>query len=57
MDIANFVLQAISTVGFPAVMCGALMWYISTTQTKTQEVIIDLTSAISELKVALKKEE
>lgn len=57
MEIANFVLKAISTVGFPAVMCGALMWYISTTQTKTQEVIIDLTSAISELKVALKKED
>lgn len=57
MELGNFILNAISTVGFPAVMCGALMWYINSTQTKTQEVIVELTSAISELKVALKKED
>ena len=57
METCNFILDAISKVGFPAVMCGALMWYINTTQTKTQVVITELTTAISELKVALKKEE
>lgn len=57
MAICKFILDAISTVGFPAVMCGALMWYINSTQTKTQEVIVELTSAITELKVALKREE
>lgn len=57
MEKYTFLLQAISTVGFPIVMCGALMWYINVTQTRTQEVIAELTSAIIELKSALKKEE
>ena len=57
MEMCNFILDAISKVGFPAVMCGALMWYINSTQTKTQVVITELTAAITELKVALKKEE
>lgn len=57
MEIYKFVLDAISNVGFPAVMCGALMYYINYTQTRTQEVIAELTTAITELKVVLKKED
>lgn len=57
MEIYQFITDAISNVGFPAVMCGALMYYINVTQTRMQEVISELTTAISELKVALKKEE
>lgn len=57
MEMCEFILDAISKVGFPAVMCGALMWYINSTQTKTQAVITELTTAITELKTALKKEE
>ena len=46
-------LQAVSTVGFPIVMCGCLMYYIYTTQTKTQEIITELTKAITELKAGI----
>lgn len=28
MDTVNIVLQAVTTVGFPTVCCGALMYYI-----------------------------
>lgn len=43
-------LNAISVVGFPVIMCCALFWYIYTSQAKTQEVLLELTQAISELK-------
>ena len=46
-------LQAVSTVGFPIVMCGCLMYYIYTAQTKTQEIITELTKAITELKAVI----
>lgn len=49
----NSLLQAVSTVGFPIVMCGCLMYYIYTTQTKTQEIITELTKAITELKAVI----
>lgn len=57
MEKYTLLLEAISTVGFPIMMCGALMWYINATQTRMQEVIAELTTAITELKVALKKED
>lgn len=43
-------MTAVTTVGFPCVMCGALMYYIYNVQTKTQECLSDLTEAITELK-------
>ena len=46
-------LQAVSTVGFPIVMCGCLMYYIYTAQTKPQEIITELTKAITELKAVI----
>ena len=46
-------LQAVSTVGFPIVMCGCLMYYIYTAQTKTPEIITELTKAITELQAVI----
>ena len=44
------IMTAISTIGFPCVMCGALMYYIYNVQVKTQECLSELTEAIVELK-------
>ena len=44
------ILQAVSSVGFPCVMCGCLMYYIYQTQNKTQEILTELTTAIVDLK-------
>ena len=44
------IMTAVSTIGFPAVMCGALMYYIYSVQIKTQECLSELTEAIIELK-------
>lgn len=44
------IMTAISTIGFPCVMCGALMYYIYGVQVKTQECLSELTEAIIELK-------
>ena len=43
-------MQAITTVGFPIVVSGCLMYYIYTVQLKTQECLSELTEAIVELK-------
>lgn len=44
------IMTAVSTIGFPCVMCGALMYYIYNVQVKTQECLSELTEAIMELK-------
>lgn len=46
----NQIMTAISTIGFPCVMCGALMYYIYNVQIKTQDCLSELTEAITELK-------
>lgn len=56
MDV-NVLCNAISLVGFPVVMCGALFWYIYTSQAKTQEVLMELTQVISELKGVIQNDE
>lgn len=38
MDI-NVILQAVTTVGFPIVCCGAMMWYVKYTTDKNREQI------------------
>ena len=53
----NSLTNAISLVGFPAIMCGALFWYIYTSQAKTQEILMELTQVISELKVVIQNDE
>lgn len=49
--------NAISLVGFPVVMCCALFWYIYVSQAKTQEVLMELTQVISELKGVIQNDE
>lgn len=52
---ANLILQGISTVGFPAVMC-LLMYYQMNKQTKAHaEEISKLTSVINDNTVATKQ--
>lgn len=56
MDVSALT-NAISLVGFPVVMCCALFWYIYVSQTKTQEILMELTQVISELKVVIQNDE
>ena len=49
----NELVQAISTVGFPIVMCGCLMYYINNTLENVRNTMNDLESVILELKGVL----
>ena len=49
----NEILQAISSVGFPIVMCGCLMYYINNTLENVRKTMNDLESVILELKAVL----
>ena len=49
----NEIVQAVSTVGFPIVMCGCLMYYINNTLENVRKTMNDLESAILELKGVL----
>ena len=49
----NELVQAVSTVGFPIVMCGCLMYYINNTLENVRKTMNDLESAILELKGVL----
>lgn len=53
----NDVLTAISTVGFPAVMCGALCYYIYKVQTPLIEAINKNSEAITKMASALEVKE
>ena len=53
----NDVLTAISTVGFPAVMCGALCYYIYKVQTPLIEAINKNSEAITKMASALEAKE
>jgi len=50
---SNELVQAISSVGFPIVMCGCLMYYINSTLENVRKTMTELTSAILELKGVL----
>lgn len=52
----DHLITAISSVGFPIAMCGALGYYILKIEEKTQESITNLTIAITELKEVIKNE-
>lgn len=43
-------MQAITTVGFPIVVSGCLMYYIYKVECKTQEVLNKLNQSLVELK-------
>lgn len=45
-DVTNL----ISSIGFPCFMCTALMYYIYKMETKTHEILTNLTTVIVELK-------
>lgn len=47
------ILTAISTVGFPIVMCGGLFWYMIKQNEKHSDESIAMREAITELKVAI----
>ena len=46
MEIINLILQAISTVGFPIVVTGFLLWERKTTTEKLTETIANNTKVI-----------
>ena len=53
----NEILQAVSTVGFPIVMCGCLMYYINNTLENIRKTMTDLESVILELKGVIGNDE
>lgn len=50
-------LQAVSSVGFPIVMCGVLCFYIFKIQTKLIESIDNNTKTISEIAMKINNSE
>ena len=48
MDI-NGIITLINSVGFPIVVCGALMYYISKSNQKLTESIMEMTLTLSKL--------
>lgn len=52
MDI-NIILQAVSTVGFPIVMCGLLFWYMIKQNENSHEESKEMREAIASLKEAI----
>ncbi len=43
------IVQAVSTVGFPIVMTGALFWYMVTENRETREVIQNNTTMLNRI--------
>ena len=52
---ANAIASLITTVGFPIVMCGALMWYIAKSQTQHKEETKEFTDALNKNTIVLQK--
>ena len=55
METAQMVITAISTVGFPIVMCGALFWKMDKQDKEHKEEMNKSTEAINNNTVALQK--
>lgn len=55
MENIDIVLNAITTVGFPIVMCGILLWYIYKSQKAHKEEVTHLTDAIQNNTVVMEK--
>ena len=55
MENIDIVLNAITTVGFPIVMCGILLWYIYESQKNHKEEVMHLTEAIQNNTVVMEK--
>lgn len=54
MDVGS-IMQAISTIGFPIVMCLVLMWYIKDTSDKHKEETLQFTDALNKNTLVLQK--
>lgn len=52
---AQTILTAISTVGFPIVMCAALFWYMTVQNKSHQEETSSMKEAITKLEIAITK--
>ena len=48
MDDVNVIIQAISTVGFPIVMCGIMFWFLWKEQESHKGEMLSLKEVISE---------
>lgn len=48
MDDINVIIQAISTVGFPIVMCGIMFWFLWKEQENHKGEMLSLKEVISE---------
>lgn len=55
MEAAQMVITAISTVGFPIVMCGALFWKMDKQDKEHKEEMNKTTEAINNNTVVLQK--
>lgn len=53
VDITSTILQAISSVGFPIVMCIVMFWYIQKVEERHRQEIESLRNAINETKSAI----
>lgn len=49
----NDILNAITTVGFPIVMCGALFWYVTKQMNLHKEETEKLSQALNDVKQAI----
>lgn len=50
---ANAIVTAVSSLGFPICMCGALFWYMVQQNKEHAEESKEMKEAITELKVAI----
>ena len=48
MDDVNVIIQAISTVGFPIVMCAIMFWFLNKEQENHKAEMLSLKEVISE---------
>jgi len=48
MDDINVIIQAISTVGFPIVMCGIMFWFLNKEQENHKAEMLSLKEVIAE---------
>lgn len=55
MENIEFIIQAISTIGFPCAMCLLLMYYVKYVTEKHNEETKELTASISSLRDILIK--
>lgn len=48
MDQINVIIQAVSTVGFPIVMCGIMFWFLNKEQENHKAEMVSLKDVIAE---------